>query len=224
MPKTFLRLAAALLVCVGTLRGAQVMLTIREAGSTEPMPARLHIRDGAGKAVKAAGLPAWHDHFVCTGVVEVALAPGNYHVEAERGPEFTSAVMDFKVSDESTNFSLSLRRIANMAGEGWWSGETHVHRTPHEAELLMRAEDLHVAHFMTWWNKANPWRTNSLPQKLPVPFDGNRFYHHLGGEDERDGGALLFMDLTAPLEITGGTKHYPSSLVFAKQARQRGAK
>ncbi len=21
----------------------------------------------------------------------------------------------------------------------------------------MRAEDLHVAHFTTWWNKANPW-------------------------------------------------------------------
>lgn len=209
---------------VGTLDAAEVSFTVREAGRPQPMPARFHLRDEIGKVIKPPALPAWNDHFVSMGLVDVTLSPGNYRVEVERGPEFTSAVLAFQVTDIETNFSLTLKRIADLAEEGWWSGETHVHREPRDAELLLRAEDLHVAQVITWWNRTNPWRTNALPGKLPVQFDSNRFYHHLGGEDERDGGALLFMDLAAPLEITSGTKHYPSSLIFAQKARQQGAK
>ena len=208
---------------VGVMNAAQVTLTIRETGRAEPLPARVHLQDSSCKPVKPPGSPAWHDHFVCAGSVEVALTSGDYRIEIERGPEFSSVATNFTVGESATNFSFTVSRIADLVREGWWSGETHVHRKPQEAELLMRAEDLHVAHFTTWWNKAAPWTTAPLPQRLPVRFDGNRFYHPLGGEDERDGGALLYLDLTAPLDITGGTRHRPSSVAFAKQARERGA-
>lgn len=224
MPAKLLGLFAALLGGVGVMNAAQVTLTIRESGRAQPLPARVHLQDSSRKPVKPPGSPAWHDHFVCAGSVEVALTSGQYGVEIEHGPEFSSVATNFTVGGSATNFSFTLSRIADLASEGWWSGETHVHRKPQEAELLMRAEDLHVAHFTTWWNKANPWMTEPLPQRLPVRFDGNRFYHPLGGEDERDGGALLYLDLTAPLDITGGTRHRPSSVAFAKQARERGAK
>jgi hypothetical protein len=203
--------------------GAQVRLEVID-GTGAPVPARIHLQDAAGKAVKPPGLPAWHDHFVCAGAVEISVPPGRYRVEAERGPEFTAALKNFTVGSADTNIRLAVRRIADLANEGWWSGETHVHRSTRDAELLMRAEDLHVGQFITWWNRTNP-RTNSpLPGPVPVPFDGNRFYHPIGGEDERDGGALLFLDLAAAIDITGGARHFPSSLLFAKQARERGAK
>ncbi len=224
MPTKLPGLFAALLGCAGVMNAAPVTLTIREAGLAEPLPARVHLLDSSRKPVKPPGLPAWHDHFVCAGSVEVTLTTSDYHAEIERGPEFSSVATNFNVGESATNFIFTVSRIADLARESWWSGETHVHRKPQEAELLMRAEDLHVAHFTTWWNKANPWTTAPLPQGLPVRFDGNRFYHPLGGEDERDGGALLYLDPTAPLDITSGTRHRPSSVAFAKQARERGAK
>ena len=209
----------------GVLTGAApVSLTIRGEKSLEPMPGRVHLRDAAGKAQRVGGLPFWYDHFVCPGKVETDLPEGSYTFEVERGPEFSVSKGGFALAGgKGTNLTVMLSRIADLAAEGWWSGETHVHRGAQDAELLMRAEDLHVGQFITWWNKANPWTNAPPPKALPVQFDGNRFYHHLGGEDERDGGALLYLDLPKPIDVTGGSRHFPSSLTYAKQARERGA-
>ncbi len=55
-------------------------------------------------------------------------------------------------------------------------------------------------------------------------FDGNRFYDVMAGEDEREGGALLFFHLRRPLALAGSGREYPSPLHFAAQAkRQPGA-
>jgi hypothetical protein len=188
------------------------------------MPARVHLRDAAGKPQRADALPFWQDHFVCDGRVTLTLPEGAYSFDVERGPEYSAAKGGFQTGgNETTNITVVLRRLANLAAEGWWSGETHVHRPARDVELLLRAEDLHVAQVITWWNKVNPWTNAPVPGELPVRFDEDRFYHHLSGEDERDGGALLYMDLSPPMEITAGTRHDPSSLVYAKQARERGA-
>ena len=91
-----------------------------------------------------------------------------------------------------------LERLADLAAEGWWSGELHVHRPVEAIELLMRAEDLHVAPVITWWNKNNLWDDQeAVPADPLVRFDGNRFYHLMAGEDEREGGALLYFNLTS---------------------------
>jgi hypothetical protein len=206
------------------LSAGELHLTVLDASTRQPMPARVHLRDAAGKPQRAGALPFWHDHFVCAGQATLELPAGGYSFEVERGPEFSSATGSLHlVGIETSHVTVTLKRIAHLAAEGWWSGETHVHRAPKDAELLMRAEDLHVGQFITWWNRANPWTNAPLPAPLPVKFDGNRFYHHLGGEDERDGGALLYLDLPKPVDVTGGARYYPSSLVFAKQARERGA-
>ena len=49
-------------------------------------------------------------------------------------------------------------------------------------------------------------------------FDGNRFYHTMAGEDEREGGALLYFHLKSPLAITEATREFPSPLAFAQEA------
>ena len=204
--------------------GAPLTLRTVNAADGAVMPARVHLADATGRPVKVeTTLPAWRDHFVMPGEVTVELASGRYTATVERGPEWSSESATFAVGMEATSVTLRLRRLVNLTTEGWWSGETHVHRPLADAELLMRAEDLHVAPVITWWNNNNPWSNHSLPEPAPRRFDGNRFLHPMGGEDEREGGALLYFNLPRPLEIAGAARNFPSSLVFARQGREQAA-
>jgi hypothetical protein len=207
--------------CFIAASAATVQFTALDPDTDKPLPCRVHVKDAAGKPVRPRGLPFWHDHFVCPGSVELDLAPGQYRYEIDRGPEYfltTGAVV--VVANEPQSMTNRLRRLVNPAREGWWSGDLHVHRPPEDIELLMQAEDLHVAPVITWWNVQNPWRNHPPPANPLVRFDGDRFYHLMGGEDERAGGALLYFNLGQPLDITLAQREYPSSMKFLAEARQ----
>jgi hypothetical protein len=139
----------------------------------------------------------------------------------ERGPEYSVAAGTFSViAGKPAKLAVELERLVNLAAEGWWSGDLHVHRPIEEIELLMRAEDLHIAPVITWWNNRNLWADRPLPDRLTTQFDGNRFYDRMAGEDEREGGALLYFHLPRPLAITGATREYPSPMRFLAEARR----
>jgi hypothetical protein len=196
-------------------------LVVLEAADSSRLPCRIHLEDPAGQPVSPRGAPAWRDHFVCEGRAALELAPGAYRYVIERGPEYASASGRLDVAGAPLRVTHRLARLADLAREGWWSGETHVHRPLADIELLMRAEDLHVAGVQTWWNNANPWRTNALPSNTIVRFDDNRFYDLMSGEDERGGGALLYFGLKQPLPIAGAKREFPSAMKFVREARQR---
>jgi hypothetical protein len=186
------------------------------------MPARVHLKDSAGNALHPPKLPFWRKHFVCDGRAEIELTQGNFSYEIERGPEFSAVSGSFALADSAdTNVTVTLKRLTDLTQEGWWSGELHVHRPVEDVPLLMQAEDLHVAQVITWWNETNPWKQKPPPTNVLRRFDSNRFFHMLAGEDERGGGALLYLNLTSPLEITGAKYEFPSSLKFLKEARTR---
>jgi hypothetical protein len=187
----------------------------------KPMPARVHLKDSAGKVHRPPKLPFWRDHFVCEGRVELDLAAGNYTWQIERGPEFSAGSGALEVGSQNTNLAVTLSRIADLKQEGWWSGELHVHRPIEDVPLLMRAEDLHMAHAITWWNETNPWKDRAPPREVLTRLDDNRFFHLMAGEDERGGGALLYLNLSAPLDITGSKREFPSSMKFLREARTR---
>ena len=115
---------------------------------------------------------------------------------------------------------LVLDRMIDMAATGWFSGDLHIHRQLQEIPLLMRADDLHIGPVITWWNKRNPWKQRPLPKDPLIKFDGSRYYHMLAGEDERGGGALLYFNLDAPLDITDAQREYPSSLKYLLEAHK----
>jgi hypothetical protein len=187
----------------------------------KPVACRVHLKDEAGKAQRAGKLPFWHNHFVCAGSATLELPAGKYAIEIERGPEFAAHSETFTLDAGGTKkLAVELKRLADLPAEGWWPGDLHVHRPLGEIELLMRAEDLHVAPVITWWNKRNPWAKDKPPEKLLVQFDRDRFYHVMAGEDEREGGALLYFHLPRPLDITAATREYPSPLKFAAEARK----
>src|ERR1043165_8135178 len=109
-----------LVICaVSSLCGAEVRLTIVDESAGQPMAARIHLRDAAGKARRASGYPFWHDHFVCDGSAQIQLEPGHYVYTVERGPEFNAANGEFQLSSESTNIPIRLKRIVDLASEGY---------------------------------------------------------------------------------------------------------
>ncbi len=219
-------LATVIAASTATARGATLEINVVD-GAGAPLPCRVHLQDERGKPQRAAGLPFWKDHFVCPGSAELMLKPGVYTYAIERGPEYRPATGSVEVPDEGRRqLPIQLLRIADLAIRGWWSGDLHVHRAVEEMPLHLRAEDLHVAPVITWWNTRNRWRDQSLPPRTLVTVDGNRFFDVMGGEDEREAGALLFFGLPEPLPLPGSRNafpEHPSTMQFVELARQQDA-
>jgi hypothetical protein len=193
-----------------------------DQSTNESLPVRMHLLDKAGKPVLPPGLSSWKDHFVFDGTTTLELRPGSYTFEIERGPEYKIRRGNFEIkSGADDTHAVEMERFVDMKSEGWWSGDLHVHRSPKDIELLMRAEDLHVAPLITWWNEQNAWADTPVPSEPLVRFDKDRFYHLLAGEHEREGGALLYFNLASPLPLAKSAREYPSPSHFLEIARQQ---
>ena len=211
------------------LQAVPVELTVLDRQTGQPVPCRVHLSDAAGKPQRPPSLPFWRDHFACPGTARLEVDPGDYTYEVERGPESARAAGRFTARDKApVKVQVELERLADLAKEGWWSGELHVHRPVAEVPLLMQAEDLHVAPVITWWHNRkmnrNLWEgtdAEPLPVDPLVRFDGDRYYHVLAGEDERNGGALLYFNLRRPLDLAGAELEYPSPMTFVAEARRQ---
>jgi hypothetical protein len=195
-------------------------IVVVDKATGEPVPCRVHLKDPEGQPVRAPGLPFWRDHFVCRGRVDLDLPEGRYAYEIERGPEWSAARGEIEAGKP---LRVELERIADLAKEGWWSGDLHIHRAVDEIELHLAAEDLRVGPVITWWNNTNPWAGRELPADLRRTFEGGRHARTLEGEDERGGGALLYFNLPAPLAIKGSAREHPSALKFLIEAKEAGA-
>jgi hypothetical protein len=81
----------------------------------------------------------------------VELTPGRYALTAERGKEYHLERREFTVADGPLDLTVRLRRWIDAAARGWYSGDTHTHRTLAELPNVMLAEDLNVAFPLTDW-------------------------------------------------------------------------
>lgn len=191
-------------------------------GNGEALPCRIHLINEQGIAQKFGGQPFWHDHFVCSGRIAAPIAPGKYNVAVERGPEYRRATQQVEVLAGVTRIlNIKLERIADLRANGWFSADLHVHRPVDDIESLMQAEDLDFAPVITWWNNRNLWKDKAAPKTVERLFDGHRLHTNMAGEDEREGGALLYFGLTSPLSIATNHREFPSPMQFVTQARQR---
>jgi hypothetical protein len=82
----------------------------------------------------------------------------------------------------------------------------NIHRPLSQIDLLLQAEDLGFAPVITWWNQRNHWEQNM---------------HTQAGEDEREGGALLFHRMQTPTDITKSTRETLSPMVYVEQSRKQ---
>ena len=187
----------------------QLQITVVDRETGKPIPCRVHLKSAAGKPRKPDGVPFWNDHFVVPGKITLKLPLGKYAFEMERGPEYLTRFGEFQIENFADDTKqVDLGRFIDMAALGWWSGDLDVRRSPRDIELLMAAEDLHVAEVITWWNDKSDWGNRPLPKNPLVCCDTNRCYHLLAGGCSRFGTELRLFNLSSPWKRANAGRTY----------------
>jgi hypothetical protein len=187
-----------LLMLASHLRASTVTGEIVDSRSGQLIPARLYIQADDGRwffATSPAGSAIRYEkrNWVNTNAVEmhvtlsahpfrVELPKGEYTFTVERGTEYRPLIRRVEVGDGPVQLRLPLHRWIDMARRGWFSGDTHVHRSLADLPNVMLAEDLNVALPMTYW----------VTKAFTPPTQGNANAHTrpadtLSPSGERDG-------------------------------------
>ncbi len=202
----------------------QFQWSIVDLNTREPLPCRIHLRNLQGQSIRVGDFPFWHDHFSCPGQLTVVLPPGKYLFEVERGPEWARASGYFIIQAHSRdNKIIGIRRLVDMRAQGWWAADLQVYRNPKHLPLLLQAEDLPLAHVISWNNVQNLWADKPLPAQPWVALPEERWVHLLGGEEQRRGGALLYLGMKQPLQFPRHATKLPSLTLTAAQAHEQKA-
>jgi hypothetical protein len=140
---------------------------IVDAATGAPLPARLHI-EGGGKAhlarvaspegsvvpyEKRRGESSEVHTTLSAHPFAADLPPGSHTLTAERGKEYfpETVSVEVRAGAAPAPVTIRLRRWIDMAGLGWYSGDTHVHRSLEELPNLLLAEDLNIAFPLVHW-------------------------------------------------------------------------
>ncbi|MFM8399237.1 MAG: hypothetical protein ACKOAH_15545, partial [Pirellula sp.] len=79
------------------------------------------------------------------------LPPGKYNLTVERGKEYFPWTQTLVVEDQPKPLEIRLKRWIDMAAEGWYSGDTHVHMSVERLKVPIQADDVNVALPMVYW-------------------------------------------------------------------------
>lgn len=144
-------------------------VNVVDAYSAQPIPARLYLTSETGTAyyfsTEADGSTAvryekqnWIDKqsveyhtTVSAGTCFAKVPSGRYTLVVEHGKSYRSHSQDVTVAQSDIEVLVALKRWSDPASLGWYSGDTHLHRTIHELRNVVLAEDLNVALPLTQW-------------------------------------------------------------------------
>ena len=172
-----MRLSLLLVLLVGAALSssfslaAEVLLRgeVVDADTGTPLPCRLYIQGEQGAwhfprsaAPEGSAVPYRKQNWTNAGAVEqhttlsahpfeIRLAPGRYRLTVERGKEYFPWEHEVVLAKEPVIVTCALKRWIALAQHGWYSGDTHVHRTMKELPNVMLAEDLNVAFPLLYW-------------------------------------------------------------------------
>jgi hypothetical protein len=140
---------------------------VLDAGTDKPLPARVYVqgadgswhfarseaKNGSAVAYRKQRPPKSVEMHTTLSAhpFRLDLPPGKYTITVERGKEYLPLSRQVAVGTEPVKETFRLKRWADMAGRGWYSGETHVHRSLAELPNVMLAEDLNVAFPLLSW-------------------------------------------------------------------------
>ncbi len=178
--------------------------SVVDADTKQPIAARVYLQDSEGNwlFVRSASdqgtawpyAEAWvpmpqsveRHTTVSAHPFTVDLAPGDYQVVIERGKEYLPLHTQLEVpagemsapagqpNPAPIERTFPLQRFSDMASQGWYSGETHVHRRIAELPNVMAAEELNVAFPVAFWTtssaKAPDLEPSDLRSQGPSPF------------------------------------------------------
>ncbi len=134
----------------------------------EAVAARVYLRDDVGPAAPAGATLRRDVHgnafFHAEGEFDVRVS-GTARLRVVRGIEYEAAEFEIPVrADATVDAPVRLRRWSQMAADGWYSGDVHVHLhyggeyllEPADAALVQRAEDVHFLNMMVA-NQGSGW-------------------------------------------------------------------
>ena len=218
--------------------GGQLRLTVTDEKTGELLPCRLHLKNPAGRPRPIKGSAYFHDHVAFAGDITLKLPKGQYTFEIEHGPEYTTQSGYFVIEDHADDTkTVTLKRAVDMAAKGWWSSDLNVQRGVRDLELLMQADDLHVAGVVDWklGGKKPAAAKNAAGTAVkaaagtavkadasstePVRLGGGRFYFPRVGLDRRAGNDILYLNFARPAELSGADDGL-SPLALLKRARE----
>jgi hypothetical protein len=215
---------------------SRLRITVVDAATQEPVAARVYLRDsdGASFFLEPSGPNGTAEPYdeqnwinersverytnVSAHPMQVALPAGEYRLIVERGPSYLPAGKTFRVdgeSGESIEQRVALVRFVDPAARGWFSGDTHLHRTVEELKTILPAEDLNVALPLTYWvtrggtppaagdrNQAEIPRGLITVEPQRVIWPRNTEYEIFSiGETQHTLGALFVLGHKEPLEL-----------------------
>lgn len=196
-----------------------------------PTGARIRLRGAHGEPqqVRAADAGSYvliHPAYPQLGVAvpsqaRIVIPAGRSTVRVERGTEYRRVELPLEAQPgDVLERTVRLERWVNMEQKGWWSADMHVHRDPWDMPALMEASDLHFAPTVTVWNDTAILK--NWPEQTAYSVGRNRVYSLNNSEDERDWGAVLFLDLKRTYDLPG-KRYFPPATVTWQGARDRGA-
>lgn len=240
---------ALLLACFNSsvVNATEVTGHVVDADSGDNLPCRLYMQNTDSgewhfaKSSNAAGSAVEYRKQVGTtssiemhttlsaGRFTLQLSPGKYRIHAEYGKEFLPVETEISVTAEPSEFQLLMKRFVNMPQRGWYSGDTHAHRSLDELPNLVIAEDLNVAFPMTYWvrdSKEIPAATGPAMEAKPIAVDATHMIYPINTEYEIfsvDGkrhtqGAVFVLNHKSLLNLPA-----PPALPVAEEARRQGA-
>ncbi len=145
-------------------------------------------------------------------------------MRGEKGAEFGSVEKHIELGSEPVRVDLDIPRFYNMNAAGWYSGDLHIHRTPEEMPLLMRAEELNVGPTITRHVGGTRGRAPPFPRINAKLIDATHVVTLQNQEVERlmkGHGAVILLNTSEPVEDKLGAL-FPMDIEFCRRARDQG--
>ena len=167
-----MKLFFTLIVCATAASGlnaTELVCRLVDSKTGRPLAARVYIENNRGEwffvqSTGAAGTAVRYDKTnwmqkesfekhttVSAHPFRADLPPGDYTITVERGKEYFTETKSLSLGQASVQIEIRLRRWIDLAKRGWFSGDTHIHRTLQELPNVIQAEDLNVAMPLTYW-------------------------------------------------------------------------
>lgn len=169
-----------------------------------------------------------------------SLPPGEYDVEAWRGPESIRESKKLIVGDEPTKLTHEVRRWIDPSDHGWWSGDHHIHAAgclhyqnptqgihPPDMMRQIMGEDLHVGCCLTWgpcFDYQKRFFTGADQDMVQYPYV-IRYDVEVSGFGSHASGHLNLLRLKEQIYPGGDSKdHWPTlGLETLRWAKAQGA-
>ena len=156
-------------LAIAQVKTPNFTLSVIDAETQASLPARVYLTDANQKAfyVQASNpgycVPYTKQNWINKNSTEYhttvvgypchsVLPAGDYTLVVECGKSYFPESLQFQLEEsEQVRKTISMRRWNSPAERGWYSGDTHLHRTIEELKNVLLAEDLNVALPLTNW-------------------------------------------------------------------------